>query len=149
MTRDKITALWTVLAFWIVLVAKALLVRYLAFSEIDLVRTVVFEGSVILGILLLVDAFFADYRLPALVVVDAGLSLLMASTALYTSFYGAVPTTEALTVARQAATVGRSIFSLLEPIYLLFFLDVAVLVTLLVARAWKRRRSAHRRGAGV
>jgi len=141
MTRNRLRALLMLLAFWAVLVAKAALVRFLIFDTFDPGATALLEGPVLLGVLLLVDAFFADHRFKALVIADAALSFLMASTALYAGFYGAIPTADALLVVRQTLTVGQSILSLLAPVYLIFFADIVVIAVYTAVKAWLRRRA--------
>lgn len=141
MTRDRYNAFGMLLGFWAVLMLKAQLVRFLVFEESHAYATLMLEGPVILGLLLLVDGFFADHRLKALVFTDFVLTLLMAVTALYAGFYGAIPTVDAFLVVKQAATVGDSILSLLDPIYLAFFVDIIGLVVFMSVRGWIRRHS--------
>ena len=129
------------LAVFGALFAKTLLMRKLALNDSSVWEAFLVDGSFLLGCVLVVDALFADLRLKAYAVLDLVVSVLLLVVTVYTSFYGQVPTPAAVRMARQAATVTSSITTLLRPVYLLYFADVAVL--LVAAYVWPAiRRNA-------
>jgi phosphoglycerol transferase MdoB-like AlkP superfamily enzyme len=129
-------------AVWTLLVAKAWLLRSLALQDASIGQALLLEGPLLLGILLVVDAFFADYRLVAYTAVDLILSLLMAATAVYAGYYNSVPSRETFAGVGQAASVTDSIASLVQPVHAAFFADVLMLALISIVSWLVRRRSA-------
>jgi len=123
--------------FCAALIGKALLMRYLSLGSVGLVSGLAIDLLLLAGVLLVIDAFFADLRFKALFVVDAALSLFMLVLTVYSRFYGQLPTPEVISMAGQAMTVGESIGALLRPVYALFLIDLPLFVA--VAFVWKWR----------
>jgi len=72
------------------------------------------------------DLFFADMRLRAMLVVDVAVSILLLGIGMYSAYYQMLPTKQALAAFGQAAEVSTSIMNLLNPAFLLLFVDIPI-----------------------
>ncbi len=135
---SRVKSFVLLLVFFALVLGKALLLRALVLEDPSFVSALWVEGPFILGALLIVDAFFADMRLRALIIFDAVFSVFMLGVVMYSSYYGTLPTPESLQMMGQATTVGNSIAALLQPVFVLFVIDLVVLIAVppVVKRWW-------------
>lgn len=125
------------LGFVLLLAAKLVVLRLFALSSWSVLGTLA-DFVFVFVLVALVDLLFSDMRFRAMVVTDAVLSVLLLAIGTFVSYYQLIPTRESLATIGQAGTVGTSIASLLSIKYLLFFVDVPLLVAWEI-RAGKRR----------
>jgi len=74
-----------------------------------------------------VDLAFADLRFRSMLIADAAVSALLAALVVYHAYYGLLPSRESLALMGQATTVGGGIVRLLNPVYLLLFIDIPLI----------------------
>lgn len=138
---ERRLAIRQIVLVWVVLVAKAYLLRFAVLGDVNVIAAVLLEGVFLGALLVVVDAVFPDHRFGALLVTDLMLSMLMLATAVYSAYYGDVPTPALLGLAGQAPAVKDSITGLLNWVHALFFIDIPFFVAGAVALArWRRRR---------
>ena len=140
---DRRVALAQLLFVWVLLVAKALLLRVLVLDDASLVSALVYEGVFIGALLVLVDFVFPDHRFAALVLTDLILSAAMLATSVYAAYYGEVPTPALLGLAGQVPAVKESIAGLLSWVQLLFFIDIPLQIAAAFAFVQWRRRNGY------
>ena len=88
-------------------------------------------------VLAIVDLFFADMRLRALLIADVVISTLLLGIVLFNSYYGVLPARSSLQLIGQAATVGSSVVSLVNPLFLLLYADIPLFAWWAVSY-WRR-----------
>ncbi|EGA88291.1 sulfatase [Planococcus donghaensis MPA1U2] len=115
---------------------KALFLRYLLFQEIELTQTIVLELSYILIFTSLFELAKPSWKPVLYLILNTLFSILFLAVILYYSFFGRIVTYFALFQLGQVGTINESVSALLEPIYLLFFLDLVFLLVLLVFKKY-------------
>jgi lipoteichoic acid synthase len=125
LTRD-VTRVYLLLA--LVMLLKVLLTRYLALGDAVLLRGIALESAFVLGLLGVVDLLFYRWRPVAYFTVDALLSVFLLAISMYAAYFERVLALDALTFVGQVGAVRASVLALLEPAYVLYFIDLPVLV---------------------
>ena len=97
----------------------------------------VLNAAFVFVVLAIVDLFFADMRLRALLIADVVISTLLLGIVLFNSYYGVLPARSSLEMIGQAAAVGNSVVSLVNPLFLLLFADIPLFAWWAV-RYWRR-----------
>ncbi|ANU22460.1 LTA synthase family protein [Planococcus donghaensis] len=115
---------------------KALFLRYLLFQEVELTQTIVLELSYILIFTSLFELAKPSWKPTLYFILNTIFSILFLAVILYYSFFGRIVTYFALFQLGQVGTINESVSALLEPIYLLFFLDLVFLLVLLVFKKY-------------
>ncbi|AIY06320.1 sulfatase [Planococcus sp. PAMC 21323] len=115
---------------------KALFLRYLLFQDIELTQTILLELSYILIFTSLFELAKPSWKPALYFLLNAIFSILFLAVILYYSFFGRIVTYFALFQLGQVGTINESVSALLQPIYLLFFLDLIFLLVLLVFKKY-------------
>ncbi len=118
-----------------ILVAKTLLARWLVLDPGSVFPGLLLEGVFILAGLGLVELLFYRWRRAAYLAVDVVVSLFLLTLTIYASYYDQIISPSALGLVGQVPSVGSSIIALLRPVYLLYLLDVPVLLVALRPRS--------------
>lgn len=114
--------------FSILMSAKVVLFRLFVVRHSRDFTGLLFDLAFIGLFLLLVDGVFARVRYRALVFLDAVLTFAMIVFVVYFRFYGQLPTPETIFMVGRVTAADKSIASLMRPVYLLFVLDLVLLV---------------------
>ncbi len=95
------------------------------------------NAAFVFVVLAIVDLFFADMRLRALLIADVVISTLLLGIVLFNSYYGVLPARSSLEMIGQAVAVGNGVMSLVNPLFLLLFADIPLFAGWAV-RYWRR-----------
>jgi phosphoglycerol transferase MdoB-like AlkP superfamily enzyme len=119
-------------AFFFVLVvlaiAKATLARSLILHASPISIGFILEAAGILFVLALADVLSPRRSYTVEIVVFSLLSVVMLANVIYVSVFGQIVDPSMLAIAGQTAEVTDSVTSILRPVYLLFVLDVPLLI---------------------
>lgn len=118
--------------FTSLILLKVLFLRYLLFEEVELTQTILLELSYILVFTALLELVKPSWKPALYFLLNAAFSVLFLAVILYYSFFGRIVTYFALFQLGQVGTINESVTALLEPVYLLFFVDLIVLFVLLI-----------------
>jgi len=114
--------------FSIILTVKAILMHGFLFHDFDFIKSFVLEGSYILFLLAFVEILPSRAKSYGYFVADAIITTLFASIVLYTAYFNTVPTYFTLFQLGQVSAISDSILSLLNPLYLLMYTDIIILI---------------------
>ncbi|WP_157729583.1 LTA synthase family protein [Tumebacillus algifaecis] len=117
-----------ILLFTVVLMAKVVFFQNLVFGENDVKVLLLRELPFILLLHFLIELLAGKRRLPFYFLTSAVFSLALLSIAVYHDFYGSLLTYQALAQAGQIGELTESIVEIFNPWYLLFFVDLVLLV---------------------
>lgn len=131
------------LAMAAVLFGKVLLARWLILGPAWLSFAIISEAVLVLAVLGLVDLLFRRRRFAAYVAFDVVLSLFLAALTAYATFYERMMAPGALKLAGQIGSIVPSILALLGPAYLLYVIDVPLIV--IFRRTLRVFAGSHRR----
>jgi lipoteichoic acid synthase len=112
------------------LLGKVLVARWLILGPDAALSAVLPELILIVAMLGLVDLLFRRRRFTAYIVLDAVFSLYLFALTEYVLFYERMLAPGAFRLAVQVSSIGPSIIALLEPAFLLFVVDIPVLILL-------------------
>jgi len=133
--------------FSIILLIKSVIAWYFIFDNGPTPLTIFKELSVVLMILVMVELFANRSKLFIYLLADLVLTCIFFAAIMYYKYYGVIVTYHALAQVNQVGRVKTSVFTLLDPVYLLIFIDIIVLAVILLKRsgklasAWKQRTS--------
>ena len=139
-------ALGLLALFAVLLLAKFALVRFAVLADSNALQAALAEGPIVLVVLLVVDAFFADYRYRAFLALDAIVSAALVAITVYSAYYGQIPTLASLKNVGQALTVTDSIQTLVTWRQGILVADLVVLAA--VGLAVSRRRGGSQADPG-
>lgn len=114
--------------FSTILTAKAVLIHLFLFHDFDFIKAFVLEGCYIFLLLGLIEFLPARIRNWAYFISDGLITTLFAGIILYVAYFNTVPTYFALFQLGQVSAISDSVVSLLNPFYLLMYLDIIILV---------------------
>jgi len=115
------------LGFTFVVTTKLLAVRWFVLGGGDLAGAAL-DFLFVAAVFSVVDLLFSDMRLRTALITDAVFSTLLFAVALYAGYYQALPTREGLATLGQATTVGTGIATILNPVSVLLFADIPLLI---------------------
>jgi len=116
--------------FSIILTTKAVLIHLFLFHDFDLIKAFILEGCYIFLLMGLIEFLPARFRNMAYFIGDAVLTTLFGGIVLYVAYFNTVPTYFALFQLGQVSAISDSVFSLLNPLYLLMYVDMLILILL-------------------
>lgn len=134
----------SILFFSVSLLLKCYLAWYVLFEDGPSWTTILKEIPVILLIFCAIEWFAVRRKLLYYLIVNLGLTVLYMSIMMYYEHYGIIATFRVLNQVDQAHAVQKSIFSLVHPMYLLLYIDFAVIAFMLLrqhSRKWLRALS--------
>ena len=119
---------WFFVVLVVLAILKAELSRVLGLGTGNLLMAVALESAAVLVILGGVDLIWRRRSYTIDLIAYSALSMVMLANVIYASYMGQIFSPALLSVVGQAADVSESIKSLLRPVYLLYLLDIPVLV---------------------
>lgn len=126
------------LLFTLLLLLKGSLVMYVVFDLGFSWTTIITELPFIWIVFSLIELFASKRKVLYYLLSNLLITLLYFTVIMYYKYYGVIVTYHALHQADKVTKVGESTYSLLDPYYLLFFLDVVVLA---VIHFWPKRKN--------
>ncbi|GGH85237.1 phosphoglycerol transferase MdoB-like AlkP superfamily enzyme [Pullulanibacillus pueri] len=120
--------------FSIILTLKAVLLHGFLFHDYDFIKSFILEGCYILFLLGLVEFLPVRIKSIGYFFADAIITTLFASIVLYVAYFNTVPTYFALFQLGQVSAISDSVFSLLNPLYLLMYIDIIILIIFKVSK---------------
>lgn len=131
--------------FSIILMFKSVLAWTVIFGGPDW-STIVKELSVILMVFIIIERFSSKNKLLYYLLTNLLFTGIFFAAIMYYKYYGVIVTYHALAQVNQVGTVKTSIFSLLDPYYLLMFADIIFFAVIFLrkksAQRWKTRAAA-------
>ncbi|AXI29727.1 hypothetical protein CIB87_12145 [Priestia megaterium] len=118
--------------FTIIFLIKAFILRYVVLKGFENGSVVILEMSYVIALFLLIELVVKKGKLLVYLVIDIICSLLFFSIAIYSSYFGTVPSYLDLTNLNQVGSVGESVAILIEPKHFIFFLDFLLLIPILI-----------------
>ncbi|MDR3686723.1 MAG: LTA synthase family protein [Coriobacteriia bacterium] len=119
---------WFFVVLVVLAILKAAMSRALGLGAASLPMAVVLESAAVLAVLGVVDVIWHRRSYTLDLIAYSVLSVVMLANVIYASYMGQIFSPALLSVVGQATDVSASIESLLKPIYLLYLLDIPVLV---------------------
>ncbi|QDY44858.1 hypothetical protein FK545_02975 [Planococcus glaciei] len=120
----------------LLLLLKVVLLRFLLFQEISLLKAVALELSYIVLFAAVIELIAVKWKPGAFLLFSVLFSTLFLAVIMYHSFFGRIVTYFALFQVGQVGTISESITALLNPVYILFFADILILLVLLAFRKY-------------
>ncbi|MFZ3578285.1 LTA synthase family protein [Virgibacillus sp. DJP39] len=120
----------------LILVIKTMLLRFLLFEELNITKTLFLELGYIVAFASLIELIAVKGKPFFYLLLNAVFSTLLLAVILYYSFFGRIVTYFALFQLGQVDTINESVTALIEPVYGLFFVDIAIFIVLLVIRKY-------------
>ncbi|MGN7232519.1 LTA synthase family protein [Priestia megaterium] len=118
--------------FTIIFLIKAFILRYVVMKGFENGSVVILEMSYVIALFLLIELVVKKGKLLVYLVIDIICSLLFFSIAIYSSYFGTVPSYLDLANLNQIGTLGESISILISPKYFIFFLDFVLLIPIII-----------------
>ncbi|NBC69515.1 sulfatase-like hydrolase/transferase [Paenibacillus sacheonensis] len=128
------------LLFTLLLLIKGSLVMYVVFDIGFSWETIVTELPFIWIVFCCLELFASKRKALYYLIADLLITLLYFTVVMYYKYYGVIVTYHALHQADKVTKVGESTYSLLDPYYLLFFIDVIILA---VVMFWQKRKKKY------
>jgi lipoteichoic acid synthase len=113
--------------FSTILTAKAVLIHLFLFHDFDFIKAFVLEGCYVFLLLGLIEFLPTRFKNIAYFISDGLITTLFAGIILYVAYFNTVPTYFALFQLGQVSAISDSVMSLLNPFYLLLYLDIIIL----------------------
>ncbi len=120
--------------FSILLTLKAIFVHGLLFHDYDVVKAFILEGCYIFLLLGFVEFLPVTVKSWGYFAADALITTVFTGIILYGSYFNIIPTYFALFELGQVSSVSDSVLSLLNPLYLLLYLDIMILVIFRISK---------------
>lgn len=128
--------------FTLILLIKSIVARDVVFGNGFSWLTLLTELPFIFAVFCLIEVFAGKRKMVYYLAVNLLFTVLYFSILMYYKYYGIIVTADALTQADKVTQVGESTYSLMDPYYLLIFLDIIVMgIVLLLPRFKKARQS--------
>lgn len=115
---------------------KTILLRYLLFDELNIVHTFTLELSYILIFTSLIELISFKGKKTLFFFINILFSVFFLAVAMYFSYFGRIVTYNALMQAGQVGDIGASVTALIKPVYILFFIDLIILLISLIIRKY-------------
>lgn len=146
-SRFRLTLTKPFMFFSIILLLKSYLAWMVIFDDVLPWRPLITEIPFIWLLFSLIEWFASKRKMAIYMAVNLLLTGIFFAAIMYYKYYGVIVTYHALEQVNQVTAVSNSVFSLMDPYYLLIFTDIIVLFILLRrsdrVKKWKARH-AHR-----
>lgn len=126
--------------FLIILLIKSIVARDVVFGNGFSWLTLLTEIPFIVAVFCLIEFFAGKRKMLYYLIVNVLFTALYFSILMYYKYYGIIVTTDALSQADKVTEVGESTYSLMDPYYLLIFLDIIVIAVVLLLPKFKKAR---------
>lgn len=128
--------------FTLILLLKSCVAWFVIFDNGPSWRTVLTEIPFFWILFCLIEWFSRKHKLVWYLVVNLFVTIILFSVFMYYKYYGVVATYHALEQVNQVTAVSNSVFSLMDPYYVLIFIDVVIIGIMLFSskkvQNWKQ-----------
>lgn len=139
--------------FTILLLLKGYLAWAVTFNDLMPWKPIITEIPFIWLVFCLIEWFAGKRKFGAYVIANLLLTTIFFAVIMYFKYYGVIATYHALEQVNQVTAVRNSVFSLMDPYYLLIYVDIIVIFVIMVrgrkARQWKDQTSRRARRSVV
>lgn len=130
-SRFRLTITKPFILFSIIMLLKSYLAWSVIFDDVMPWKPLITEIPFIWLVFSLIEWFASKRKITAYMVVNLLLTVIFFAAIMYYKYYGVIVTYHALEQVNQVTAVSNSVFSLIDPYYLLIFMDIIVLFVLL------------------
>ncbi|GMK39800.1 hypothetical protein PCCS19_28550 [Paenibacillus sp. CCS19] len=128
--------------FTILILIKSVIAWFVVFNEGPSLMTLVTEIPFFWAVFCVIEWLAGKRKMLYYMITNLLLTLLYFTVLMYYKYYGVIVTYHAIAQADKVTKVGNSTYSLLDPYYLLIFIDIVVLTALLLRPKYKAIRQA-------
>lgn len=128
--------------FTLILLIKSIVARDVVFGNGFSWLTLLTELPFIFAVFCLIEFFAGKRKMVYYLIVNLLFTVLYFSILMYYKYYGIIVTADALSQADKVTQVGESTYSLMDPYYLLIFLDIIVIAVVLLLPKFKKARQS-------
>ncbi|EHB65776.1 MULTISPECIES: LTA synthase family protein [Paenibacillus] len=144
-SRFRLTITKPFIFFSVIMLLKSYLAWVVIFDDVLPWRPLITEIPFIWLVFSLIEWFASKRKLAVYMGVNLLLTAIFFAAIMYYKYYGVIVTYHALEQVNQVTAVSNSVFSLMDPYYLLIFTDIIVLFVLLWrsdrVKNWKNRHT--------
>ncbi|OOC63873.1 LTA synthase family protein [Paenibacillus ihbetae] len=144
-SRFRLTVTKPFIFFSVIMLLKSYLAWVVIFDDVLPWRPLITEIPFIWLVFSLIEWFASKRKLAVYMGVNLLLTAIFFAAIMYYKYYGVIVTYHALEQVNQVTAVSNSVFSLMDPYYLLIFTDIIVLFVLLWrsdrVKNWKIRHT--------
>ncbi|MBB3130768.1 phosphoglycerol transferase MdoB-like AlkP superfamily enzyme [Paenibacillus rhizosphaerae] len=133
--------------FTILLILKGYLAWAVTFHDLIPWKPIITEIPFIWLVFCLIEWFAGKRKFGAYVIANLLLTTIFFAVIMYFKYYGVIATYHALEQVNQVTAVRNSVFSLMDPYYLLIYADIVVIFIIMVRRrkVWQWKDQTSRR----
>lgn len=144
-SRFRLTMTKPFIFFSVIMLLKSYLAWMVIFDDVMPWKPLITEIPFIWLVFSLIEWFASKRKLAAYMSVNLLLTAIFFAAIMYYKYYGVIVTYHALEQVNQVTAVSNSVFSLMDPYYLLIFTDIIVMFVLLWrsdrVKKWKIRHA--------
>lgn len=145
LTPKRLLSTRPILFFSFIMLFKSYLAWMVIFEDGFSWTTILKEIPFVLIVYCLIEWFASKRKLIYYLIANLVMTLILFAVIMYYKYYGVIVTYLALEQVNQVTAVKNSVFSLMDPYYLLIFIDIIIMAVLLFrpkkALNWKRESS--------
>lgn len=145
LTSKRLLSTRPILFFSFIMLLKSYLAWMVIFEDGFSWTTILKEIPFVLIVYCLIEYFASKRKLIYYLIANLVMTLILFAVIMYYKYYGVIVTYLALEQVNQVTAVSNSVFSLMDPYYLLIFTDIIIMATLLFRRKkalnWKKESS--------
>lgn len=145
LTPKRLLSTRPILFFSFIMLLKSYLAWMVIFEDGFSWTTILKEIPFVLIVYCLIEWFASKRKLIFYLIANLVMTLVLFAVIMYYKYYGVIVTYLALEQVNQVTAVKNSVFSLMDPYYLLIFIDIIIMAVLLFrpkkALNWKRESS--------
>lgn len=145
LTPKRLLSTRPILFFSFIMLLKSYLAWMVIFEDGFSWTTILKEIPFVLIVYCLIEWFASKRKLIYYLIANLVMTLILFAVIMYYKYYGVIVTYLALEQVNQVTAVKNSVFSLMDPYYLLIFIDIIIMAVLLFrpkkALNWKRESS--------
>jgi len=130
-SRFRLTITKPFIFFSVIMLLKSYLAWSVIFDDVMPWKPLITEIPFIWLVFSLIEWFASKRKLTVYMIVNLLLTAIFFAAIMYYKYYGVIVTYHALEQVNQVTAVSNSVFSLMDPYYLLIFTDIIVLFVLL------------------
>lgn len=145
LTPKRLLSTRPILFFSFIMLLKSYLAWMVIFEDGFSWTTILKEIPFVLIVYCLIEWFASKRKLIYYLIANLVMTLILFAVIMYYKYYGVIVTYLALEQVNQVTAVKNSVFSLMDPYYLLIFIDIIIMAVLLFrpkkAVNWKKQSS--------
>ncbi|WP_028608361.1 LTA synthase family protein [Paenibacillus harenae] len=145
LTPKRLLSTRPILFFSFIMLLKSYLAWMVIFEDGFSWTTILKEIPFVLIVYCLIEWFASKRKLHYYLIANLVMTLILFAVIMYYKYYGVIVTYLALQQVNQVTAVKNSVFSLMDPYYLLIFIDIIIMAVILFRKKkavnWKKENS--------